>query len=129
MRRHLPAAGVGVVFRADRAQQHLERRHAEHEAQGTVAVIRIEPVVRRFQVQASSNQYGLVSGTADLKEDQALVFELDFLVIEFPRQQHGAVRTQQIVARQAEEIRGTLLVRALAVADRCLHSLNYIALL
>ena len=29
VRRHLPAAGVGIVLGADGAEEHLERRHAE----------------------------------------------------------------------------------------------------
>ena len=92
VRGHLAAARVRVVLRADGAQQHLERRHAEREAQRAVAVVRMKPVVRRLQDHARGGEDRFVPGAADLEEDQALVLELDFLVVQLPRQHHGAVR-------------------------------------
>ena len=74
----------------------------EGQAQGAIAVVRVEPVVSGFEGQARSGDDGLVAGAADLKEDQALTFELDFLVVELPRQHHRAVGPKQFVARQAQ---------------------------
>ena len=100
VRRHLPSARTRVVFRAHRAQQHFERRHAKLQAQRAIAVIGIKPVVTRAQVHAGGRQHGFVAGAANLEEDQALVLELNLLVVEPARQQHGAVRPQQVVARE-----------------------------
>ena len=83
VRRHLAAADAGIVLRADGAEQHLERRHPELQAQRAIAIVRVEPVVAGFEHQAGGDQDCLVSGAADLKEDLALVLELDFLVVEF----------------------------------------------
>ena len=47
VRRHLAAAGSGIILGADGLQQHLERRDAEHQAEGAVAVIRDKPNRRR----------------------------------------------------------------------------------
>jgi hypothetical protein len=41
-----------------------------------------------------------VPGAADLEEDLALVFELDFLVVDAPRQQHASIHGQELVAGQ-----------------------------
>ena len=101
VRRHLPAAGIRIVLGADRREQHLERRHAERQAQRAIAVVRIEPVVSGPQVHAGRGQHGFVSRAADLEKDQALVLELDFLVVDAPRQEHRAIRPQQIVRREA----------------------------
>ena len=91
----------GSSFAPTAREQHLERRHAEREAQRAIAIVRIEPVVARAQVHAGGGQHRFVAGAADLEEDQALVLELDLLVVEAARQQHRAVGPQQIVARQA----------------------------
>jgi hypothetical protein len=39
-----------------------------------------------------------VPGAADLEKDQALVLELDFLVVDPARQQHGAIDAEHLVA-------------------------------
>src|SRR5262249_59983028 len=51
VRRHLPAAGCGIVLRADGGEEHLERGDAETEAQRAIAVIRKEPVITRLEGQ------------------------------------------------------------------------------
>ena len=61
---------------------------AELQAQRTIAVVRIEPVVARLQREAGRNEHGFVAGAADLKKDLALVLELDLLVVDLSRQQH-----------------------------------------
>ena len=117
VRGHLPSAGAGVVFRADRAQQHLQRRDAERQAQRSIPVVRIEPVVSGLQAQTRGGDDRLVAGAADLEEDEALTLELNFFVVELPRQHHRAVGPKQFLARQAQR------AGALAVADcRTLHA-------
>ena len=83
-----------------RREQHLVRRHAEGEAEGAVAVVGIEPVVRRLQLHAGGDEDGFVSGAADLEEDQALVLELDFLVVDPPRQDHRPIGAEEILAAE-----------------------------
>jgi hypothetical protein len=101
MRRHLAAARIRIVLRADGGEEHLVRRHAERQAQRAIAIVGIEPVVARPQVHAGRGQHRFVPGAADLEEDQALVLELYFFVVEAPRQEHRAIRPQQIVPREA----------------------------
>ena len=69
------------------------------EAQRAVAIVREEPVVAGLQRQAGGHHDGFVAGAADLEKDQALVLELDFLVVDPARQQHGAVDVEHLVAR------------------------------
>jgi hypothetical protein len=85
---------------APTAEEHLERRHADREAQGAVAVVGKKPVVAGFERHARRDHDGLVPGAADLKKDQALVLELDFLVVDPPRQQHRPVNPEHLIARK-----------------------------
>ena len=104
VRRHLPAARRRVVARTHRLEQHLVRRHAEREAEGPIAVVGEEPVVGRAQRERGRHQHGLVPGAADLEEDAALVLELDFLVVQLPRQEHPAVGREPNVRRQRHAV-------------------------
>ena len=54
-------------------------------------------------MQAGRDEDGLVAGAADLEEDQALVLELNLLVVDPARQHHRAVGAKQVVARQTVE--------------------------
>ena len=101
VRRHHAAARGRIVRRADRREQHLVRRHAEHERQRAIAIVGEEPVVSRLERHAGGDENRLVAGAADLEEDLALVLELDFLVVEASRQHHPAIRREQIVAGEA----------------------------
>ena len=40
-------------------------------------------------------------GTRDLKENLVLPLELDFLVVEAPRQQHVSVNANELIGREA----------------------------
>ena len=46
-------------------------------------------------------QNRLVAGAGDLEEDLVLALELDLLVVDAARQEHGAVRADELVARKA----------------------------
>ena len=43
----------------------------------------------------------LVAGAADLKEGLTLIFELDFLVVDLPRQEHEAISGEKFVPGQS----------------------------
>ncbi len=96
VRRHLPPARVGVGRGTDRREQHLGWCHAEGEAECPVAVIGIEPVVARLEDHPRGHQHRLVPGAGDLEEDLVLPLELDFLVVEPPRQGHQAIDAQEV---------------------------------
>ena len=96
---------LGSSLAPTRGEEHVERRHAELQAERAVAIVRIEPVVAGFQREAGGDENGLVAGAADLEEDLALVLELDFLVVEPSRQQHAAVRRR--AARRASDLRAS----------------------
>ena len=98
MGRHLTPARGRVVLRADRGEEHLERRHADGQAKGPVAIVGIEPVVRRFELHAGGDEDRLVPGAADLKEDQALVLELDFLVVNAAGEHHRPIGSEKVLA-------------------------------
>ncbi len=118
VRRHLPAAGGRIVLRGDARQQHLERRHAERQAERPVAIVRIEPVVGGLEHHAGGGQDRFVSGAADLEEDEALVLELNFLVVQLPRQHHRAVRAQQLLGRHTVRCHRRPFFDGLSVAHR-----------
>ena len=100
VRRHLPATGVRVVLGTHGALEHLERRHTEREAERAIPVIGVEPVVAGAQMCGRRHADRFMAGAADLEEDQALVLELDLLVVEAPRQQHQPVGGEKVVARE-----------------------------
>ena len=97
-------AGKLVVLRSDGAEQHLERRHPERQTQGSIAIVRVEPVVPGLEVHAGRHEHGFVPGAADLEEDQALVLELNLFVVEPPGHDHRPVRTEQIFTGEAVEV-------------------------
>src|SRR2546430_6514975 len=100
VRRHLAATRVRVVSRCDGRQEHLRRRHAEREAQGAVAVIGIEPVVRGTQHPAGGDEHRLVPGARYLEEDLVLALELDLPVVETAGEVHDAEHVEQVRLRE-----------------------------
>jgi hypothetical protein len=73
---------------------------AEREAERAVAVVGEEPVVPRPQLQAGGHEHRFVPRAADLEEDLAAVPELDLLVVDLPRQEHRAIRREQVVGER-----------------------------
>ena len=73
-----------------------ETINAELQAERAIAVVREEPVVARLERKAGGDLDGFVAGAADLKEDVALILELDFLVIELAREQHAPVDGEEL---------------------------------
>ncbi len=92
---------AGIVLRSDGCQQHVARSDAEHEAQRAIAIVRIEPVVRRSQLKSRRHEHRLVSGAANLEVGLALILDLDFLVVELPGQEHPAVGGEELVGGEA----------------------------
>ncbi len=112
VRRHLAAGGCRIVFRAHSGQQHLERRDAELQAQCAIAVVGIEPVVRRPERQRGGDEHRLMAGAADLEKDLALILELNLLVVDLARQKHRAVDGEEGGPVEPEEIDTARLTRA-----------------
>ncbi len=105
MRRHLPAAGRRIVRGANRLQEHVVRRHAQHQHQRAIAIVGEKPVVAGLQQQTRRGENSLVPRTADLKEDLVLPLELDFAVVEPPREEHRAVDAYKRIAVEAVVLR------------------------
>src|SRR6185503_16610811 len=104
MRGHLTAVRVWVGGSADCGKELFERRHAELEAESSVAVVRIKPIIAGLQSHAGCDQYCLVPSTTDLKENLILVFELDFLVVDAAREIHRAVHLEHLFARKTRAL-------------------------
>jgi len=81
VRRHLTTARGGVCRRSNRLQEHIRRRHAEREAEGTIPIVRKEPVDARTKGQSRTHLKSLVTGTGDLKEDLLLSLEQNLAII------------------------------------------------
>src|SRR5436309_5891392 len=98
MRGHLPPAGTRVVFGANRAEEHVERGHPQLQAERPVAVVWEKPVVAGLEMKRAGNVDGLVADAADLEEGAVLSLKLNLLVVNPPRQVHGAVGGDDQVA-------------------------------
>ncbi len=72
--RHLPAAGAGIVFRADGLEQGFERCDAEHQAERAVAIVRVNPVNAGTKKQAGCGSDRFVAGAGDLEINFILAF-------------------------------------------------------
>src|SRR5882762_5378527 len=100
VRRHLPPMRVWIGFGADALQEHLQRRHPQLEAQRSIAIVGIEPVIARLQTHARGHKDRFVAGAADLKEDPVLTLHLDFFVIEPARLIHRAKNLEHLLAAE-----------------------------
>ena len=100
MARHLPTAGVRIDRGAHGAIEHFGGRYAKLQAEGPVAIIQVEPVVRRTQHQAGRRQHRFMAGTRDLKEDLVLALELNLLVVQAARRVHHAVGVHHLLTRE-----------------------------
>src|SRR5208337_1962754 len=101
MRGHLASTGARIVLRADGLEKSFERRDTEHETESAVAIVGIEPVHAGSQEKAGSGGDGFMTGTGNLEVDFALALELNFAVVEAPREIHGAVEADEGVAVEA----------------------------
>src|SRR5271157_553400 len=95
MRRHLPAATGRVVLGSHGSEQHLVWRRADLKTKGSVAVVRIKPVISRLQVEGHRYTNAFVPYPIDLEESAILSLELDLFVINAARRVHGSVGAQK----------------------------------
>ncbi len=101
VRGHLASAGAGIVGRAHRLQQHIERLHAQGEGQRAVAIVGEEPVISRLEGQSGRHQQRLMASARDLEEDLLLALEQDLAVVDAPRQEHQPVDLDELLAGEA----------------------------
>src|SRR5438093_219291 len=83
-----PAVRVRVRRCAHRREQHLRWSHAEGQAEGSVAIVGVEPIVSGAEDLTGGDQDGFVAGPGNLKKDPVLPLELDLLVIKPAGQRH-----------------------------------------
>src|SRR2546423_10970677 len=95
--RHLSSAGGRIDGSTNRLIQHLGWCNAELETQRAIAIVGIEPVVGRFEDHSGSGENCLVPCSGNLEENLVLTLELDFLVVEPPRQEHVPVSGNQLL--------------------------------
>ena len=101
VRRHLSPARVGVGGRAHGRVQHFRCRHPELEAKRAIAIVQVEPVVAGLEQEAAGGGHGFVPRARDLEEDLVLSLELNLLVVQPARQEHGAIGADELVAGKA----------------------------
>ncbi len=101
VRRHLPAAGTGIVRRAYRLQKLVVRSQSQRQTQRAVTIVGIEPVITWLHGQGSRYDQGFMSGARNLEEDLLLVLEYDLAVVEFAGEIHQPVDLHQLLARKA----------------------------
>jgi len=97
----LASAGSRIVCGTDGLQQSLQRRDAEHQAQGAVAIVRIGPVDAGTKEQTHGGGNRFVTGAGNLEVNFILALELNLAVVKTPREKHGAIDADQRFAVQA----------------------------
>jgi hypothetical protein len=108
VRRHLAAAGRGVIGRAHRLEQDLLGRDAEPQHEGEVAVVGEEPVVARPELVGEAEQQGLVARARDLEEHAALLLQCDLAVVDGPRDAGEQEVPPQLLGRVGADVVGTV---------------------
>src|SRR5438067_11657906 len=96
MRRHLPAAGAGVVLRSHSRKKHFEGGYAEHKAKCAVAIIRINPVDTWAKEKSYRGANRFVSGDGNLEVDFVLALQWNVEVVKHPREYNRAVNANQV---------------------------------
>ena len=81
VRRHLATAGGRIVGSPNALQQHLKRRHAQHQAQSPIAIIRIKPVICRLKDQSGGHEQSFMAGTRDLEKNLLLPLQEDLAIV------------------------------------------------
>ena len=65
-----------------------------------VAVIKVEPIVRRPENQSSRRLHRLMSRTADLKVDAVLPLEQDLAIVQPTRHIHRSIGANKLLVRE-----------------------------
>jgi hypothetical protein len=84
VRGHLPTPGSAVGSGTDRLEKHVFSSHSERQGKGSVAIIRVKPIVARAEGHGGSDLDGFMAGCADLEVDFVLPLEQDFTVVDAP---------------------------------------------
>ncbi len=103
VRRHLPPARGRIGGRAGGLLQHFVRRHAQRQAQGAVAVVRIDPILAGAQRHARGHLERFVPGAADLEEDPVLPLQRHFPVVQPAGSVHQAEGADELFRREPFE--------------------------
>ena len=101
VRRHLPAAGTGVVGRAYGLQKHFIRSRTKRQAQRAVAIVGVKPVVACLQREAGRHADGFMSRAGDLEKNLLLALQQDLPVINAPGHIHDAIGFDELLAGEA----------------------------
>ena len=88
---------AGSAAAPTRLQQHFVRRDTQRQAQGAVAIVRIDPVVAGLEDHTRRHLDRFVPGAGDLKENPVLALQNDFAIVQPPRHLH---QTRAVAACQ-----------------------------
>src|SRR2546421_292363 len=72
---------TGMVSSAHRLQKHVVGRNTQPEAKRAIAIIRIRPVVTRFEREGGGDSDSLMAGARDLEENFLLTLQHDLPVV------------------------------------------------
>ena len=127
VRRHLASAGTRIIGGAHGLEQHFVRSGTQGEDEGTVPIIRIEPVVRRLEAKGGGDADGFVTGSRDLEKDLLLAFEQDFAVVHPAGRVHRPIGINELLAGEARIGLGLLVFDGLqlGISFRRRHSVPY----
>jgi hypothetical protein len=103
VRGHLPAARSRIGGRADRLLQHLERRHAQREAQRAVAVVWVDPILAGVERHAGGHLQRFVAGPADLEKNPVLPLQRHLPVVQPAGGVHQAESADELLRCEAFE--------------------------
>src|SRR5437879_9141684 len=98
VRRHLPPTRAGIVSSAHRLQKHVVGRNTQPQAKRAIAIIRIKPVVTRFEREGGGDSDSLMAGARDLEENFLLTLQHDLPVVYTPGGVHDPVGLGQLLA-------------------------------
>ena len=104
MRGHLATARGRVRRSADSLQQHLFRSHSEHQTQGAITVVGIEPIVSRPHHHACRGLDRFVPCATDLKVDSILPLEQNFFVVDAAGSVDHPEQAEQVIPRKHNSV-------------------------
>jgi hypothetical protein len=80
--KNVAAAGAEVILCSNGGKKSLQRSYSKHEAEGTIAVIRIKPVDTRTEEESHNGGDCFMPSAGNLKIDFVLALQLDLAVSE-----------------------------------------------
>src|ERR1019366_9794436 len=116
--RHLTAPGAGIVFCSHRGEERVERRDPQRKTQRAVTVVGINPIMAGPENESRRGLHAFVPRPANLEKRLVLALELDFAVVQTPREVHDAVNSKKIFPSQALILAGVKFRTLGACFDR-----------